>query len=231
MILPDWTGAGYAFGMKFIAHAAILRGIMIAVAIFGLSNRPLAADLADPSTGESHVDEELRCEILHMKDLDQEARLAAIKPGVDVEALVKISQEIDVPHTNRMKSIIAQHGWPGKSLVGQDGAFAAWLLVQHATHDVKFMEDCLVLMTAAAEKGEASRKDLALLIDRVRVRQHKPQLYGTQYKAEPDGGWVPEPIEDEEHIETRRKSMGLSTLAEELRIIRQVYARPNPPPK
>jgi hypothetical protein len=216
--------------MKTITRGGHCCPIILAAAICGFCNRPVVADSPAPSSNGT-IDEELRREILYMKDLDQDARFAAMKGGFDMEAMVKISQELDIPHTNRMKSIIAQYGWPGKSLVGQDGAFAAWLLVQHATHDVKFMEDCLVLMAAAAEKGEASRKDLALLVDRVRVRQHKPQLYGTQYKAGPDGEWVPEPIEDEEHIEGRRKSMGLSTMADELRTIRQVYGRSDPSPK
>jgi hypothetical protein len=196
---------------------------IVLMAICGAMN---AAALANPhasSDAAPAIDEELRCEILHMKEVDQEARMAAIKDGLDLNALEKINREIDDPNTERMKKIIAQHGWPGKSLVGQDGAFAAWLLVQHATHDVKFMEDCLALMQAAADRGEASRKDLALLTDRVRIRQGKPQLYGTQLKQGPDGEFVPEPIEDEEHLEERRKEMGLSSMADEARRIRQTY--------
>ena len=32
-------------------------------------------------------------------------------------------------NTARMKTIVAERGWPGRSLVGEDGAQAAWLLV------------------------------------------------------------------------------------------------------
>ncbi len=230
-MLPHGVGAGYAIGMKTIPPTRAGRLVVLAAAICAFSSRTALSGPLEPSGGESSIDEELRREILHMKDLDQEARLAVMKAASDVDALVRISRELDVPHTRRMKEIIAEHGWPGKSLVGEDGAFAAWLLVQHATHDVKFMEDCLVLMQAAAEKGEASRKELAFLIDRVRIRQHKPQLYGTQFKGSPDGEWIPEPIEDEKHLDERRKSVGLSTMAEQVRNIRQAYARPNPPPK
>ena len=161
-----------------------------------------------------------------MRDLDQEARNAAIS----ADTFIKLTKELDARHTERMKKIVAQYGWPGKSLVGADGASAAWLLVQHAP-DHKFMENCLVLMQAAAEQREVSRSDLALLIDRVRIHQGRPQLYGSQFKDGPDGTLVPEPIEDEGHVEERRKSVGLPTMSEYTRIIRQVYARPNPPPK
>jgi hypothetical protein len=34
-------------------------------------------------------------------------------------------------HTARLRAIVSQYGWPGRSLVGEDGADAAWLLLQH----------------------------------------------------------------------------------------------------
>jgi len=44
----------------------------------------------------------------------------------------------DADNLLRMKEIIAKYGWTGKSLVGTDGATAAWLLVQHSDRDVAF---------------------------------------------------------------------------------------------
>ncbi len=75
---------------------------------------------------------------------------------------------LDVPHTNRMKQIVAQYGWPGKSLVGKDGADRG--LAARATCDprLKFMARCLALMEAAPQ-GEVSRKDMAYS-DRSRPR-------------------------------------------------------------
>src|SRR3954453_2080197 len=35
-------------------------------------------------------------------------------------------------HDLRLAAIIAAVGWPGRSLVGEDGADAAWALAQHA---------------------------------------------------------------------------------------------------
>ena len=95
-----------------------------------------------------------------------------------------------------MKQIVAQYGWPGRSLVGNDGAGAAWLLVQHATSDAPFMEHCLSLMQAAPA-GEVSASNIAYLEDRVRIRQGKPQRDGTQFKQGADGHLVPDAIEDE----------------------------------
>ncbi len=115
-----------------------------------------------------------------------------------------------------------KYGWPGKSLVGKDGANAAWLLVQHADRDPAFQKRCLDLMKEAARKGEVSGQELAYLTDRVRVAQGEKQLYGTQFHTV-DGRLVPQPIEDEPNVDKRRKEIGLSTMAEYEKLMHEVY--------
>ncbi len=39
---------------------------------------------------------------------------------------------------DRMREIVARVGWPGRRMVGDDGASAAWLLVQHSDTDPGF---------------------------------------------------------------------------------------------
>ena len=78
-----------------------------------------------------------------------------------------------------MRTQIDEHGWLGKTLVGEDGAHHAWLLVQHADFDKDFQSSCLKLMSAQP-KGEVSGVDIAYLTDRILVANGKPQKYGTQ---------------------------------------------------
>jgi len=130
-------------------------------------------------------------------------------------------QAVDAKHTARMKAIIAEHGWPGRSLVGEDGAGAAWLLVQHA--DASFMAQCMPLMEHAVSAGEASAKDYAYLLDRVCMNQGKPQVYGTQFTSGADGKLVLYSVEDAEHVDERRRAVGLGSMAEYERKIREVY--------
>lgn len=126
-------------------------------------------------------------------------------------------QAVDKGNTAWLKQVVQRYGWPGKSLVGVDGAHAAWLLLQHADLDVAFQKQCLPLMENAVKSKEADGKDFAYLIDRVRIGEGKPQLYGTQMMLKEGGKYVPLPIEDEAKVEERRATVGLPPLAEQLK--------------
>ncbi len=123
-------------------------------------------------------------------------------------------RDVDAVHTARMKEIIAKHGWPTRSMVGREGATAAWLLVQHADADPRFQRQCLELMLEA-DQSEYSLGDLAYLTDRVLVNEGKHQLFGTQFHLV-DGEMAPRPIKDPERLDARRKAAGLSTMKEYL---------------
>ena len=154
-----------------------------------------------------------------MADADQRVR-QGFGSQMDAGKVARM-QAVDTKHTARMKAIIGEHGWPGHSLVGEDGAHAAWLLVQHA--DASFMAQCLPLLERAVSAGEASAKDYAYLLDRVRMNQGKPQVYGTQFTSGADGKLVLHPVEDVEHVDERRAAVGLPSMAEYERKIREVY--------
>jgi hypothetical protein len=75
------------------------------------------------------MDDGLRAELLRRVETDQVARKA-----LDGEAM----RDADGENLPWLKGVIAAHGWPGASLVGTDGAHAAWLLAQHADADPAF---------------------------------------------------------------------------------------------
>jgi hypothetical protein len=121
-----------------------------------------------------------------------------------------------------MKEIIGQIGWPTVSKVGQDAAHAAWLLIQHADHEVAFQKECLALMKSMPE-AEVEKRDAAYLEDRVRVNTDELQLYGTQFD-EVDGSFIPRPIENPEQVDERRLQMGLGTLQEAIQEMHETYS-------
>lgn len=132
--------------------------------------------------------------------------------------------DIDSENAHWLKTVITQHGWPGRTLVGTDGAHSAFLLVQHASRDRELQQECLRLMEAAP-KDEVSGPDRALLTDRVRVAEGKKQLYGTQIEFR-EGAWqVKGEVEDPAGLAERRKQLELPPLEEYLRMAAQLYGR------
>jgi hypothetical protein len=184
--------------------------VLLAVALVGGCATRSGAPGHDPS---------LRRELLAMCEVDQKVR-QGFGSRMSAETVAEI-QAVDARHTSRLRAIVAEHGWPGRSLVGDDGSHAAWLLVQHA--DGAFMAQCLPLMERAVAAGQAFGKDYVYLLDRVRMQQGKPQVYGTQFTLAADGQLVLYPIEDAEHVDERRRAIGLPPMAEQEKVTREVY--------
>ena len=145
-----------------------------------------------------------------MKVVDQAVRTGLVPSDDDLRELGSM-HEVDARNTARMMEIVEEFGWPTSSLVGRDGARAAWLLVQHADCDPVFQRECLERMQSFGTH-EVSPGDVAYLTDRVLVNEGKPQVYGTQFQ-EVNGHPKPRPIEDPDSVDVRRAGVGLGTLA------------------
>lgn len=157
------------------------------------------------------VNEPLRREIRAMAANDLAIREALVAEGVLAkEGYHPRMEAVHRSNAARLKILIAQHGWPGKSLAGDDGAEAAWLIVQHSIGDPPFMRQCLLLLKEAAAEGEVPLRHPAMLEDRIRIFEGRPQRYGSQFG--PDG--APYPIEDPDHVDDRRRAVGLGPLEE-----------------
>ena len=127
---------------------------------------------------------------------------------------IKEIEEVDDINIETLKKIINQYGWPGISLVGEDGARVAWLIAQHADKEVEFQRSCLEELKKAVERGEAKKEFVAFLTDRVLVNSGLKQIFGTQFHKDETGEYVPRPIEDMEGLEARRSEYGLDSFKE-----------------
>ena len=169
---------------------------------------------------------DLRSELLHMVQEDQKIRNEMIKKGAaqpseDMRARI---DAIDQRNTLRMKTIIKEHGWPGASLVGWDGSDAAFVIVQHSDHQTQ--KELLPLLQKEFRKGNLSGPNYALFTDRVLAESGKPQIYGS--RARPIAEWkagepVFYPIEDENNVDKRREEVGLSTMADYRKFLKEMY--------
>jgi hypothetical protein len=176
---------------------------------------------------------ELRQELLERVQLDQNVRMtlmqAAQEKDKDLDSFARLFpnspvlkevQRVDSDNQKWLVQVIERHGWPGRSLVGEDGAHAAWLLVQHAGRDIEFQKNCLALMKNA-QKDEVAAADIAYLTDRIRIGEGHKQIYGTQLEFQ-DGRVVLKPVEDPLHLDDLRRVAGLQPIAAYLKDAEQI---------
>ncbi|MGA5499473.1 DUF6624 domain-containing protein [Streptomyces cinereoruber] len=169
------------------------------------------------------MDRDLAAELRRRAEQDQAARHRASRTGDGAELA-----RIDTDNTAWLKAVITQHGWPGITLVGEQGADEAWLLVQHADLDPDFQRHTLGLLEQAVAAGDALPRHLAYLTDRVAVAVGELQIYGTQYTQDPDGSNLrPHPIADPGQLDARRAAAGLELAAEYDQRMRESHSRRN----
>jgi hypothetical protein len=127
-------------------------------------------------------------------------------------------------NADRLASILGDRGWPGEPQVGHDGAKAAWLIVQHAIDRPSLQREALEALRQAAARGEVPAMQPALLEDRIRTLEGRPQRYGTQFDWDESGELSPCPVEDPESVDARRRAVGLGPLDEAIRAQRRAAA-------
>jgi hypothetical protein len=187
-----------------------------------MASRPANSNL--PAERLAATRPELQSELLRRRDAGQAVRAAVIANG---RQAIAQAIAVDDDNTGWLKSVIEELGWPGMSLVGEEGAHAAWLLAQHADRDLPFQRRCYALLTQAAAEGEASPSDAAHLTDRVRLAEGERQVYGTQLNARNDRYEAPR-LRDPDRVDERRASVGLGPLAEHVRQATALHGPPKP---
>lgn len=158
-------------------------------------------------------------ELERMYEFDQELRTRYEDNGGIIED-EKEEENPDKVQADRLKEIIKEIGWPTISKVGEKASKGAYILIQHADHDVAFQREGLKLMKEAGT--DVDPHNVAYLEDRVRVNSGEPQLYGTQFFGE-GADYGPRPIEDAEHLDERRAALGLAPMAEYKKELEEKY--------
>jgi hypothetical protein len=120
---------------------------------------------------------------------------------------------VDGDNLSWLKALVQRQGFPTVEQVGRKGVNDAWLPVQHADRDPAFQAQVLDVPKPRLASGGVRKQDFAMLLDRVRRAQDKPQIYGSQFMPNKRGRLVPEPTEDMAHVDERRAAMNLMPLA------------------
>lgn len=169
------------------------------------------------------MNDALRSELLAMQDADLSTRTRLIEQGeLHEDRYHPEMRRIHEANNRRIQEIIEEFGWPLARDVGEDGAQAVWLIVQHAVLEPAFQERCLELLRHAVAAGEAPGWQLAYLEDRVLIRRGKRQRYGCQHEVVGDR-MQPLPTESMETVNERRAALGMGTLETHTARLQKAY--------
>lgn len=160
------------------------------------------------------MDQALRQSLIEMVDEARGLRGRLAADGSLFQGYNAQMREMHNRHAKALADLADRYGWPGKALAGEDGSAAAWMIVQHAIGLPNFMRACFELIQEAVAKGDAPRWQEALLTDRIRWLEGKPQVYGTQFDWDAKGELNPVPIENEANVDARRAAASLKPMAE-----------------
>lgn len=146
---------------------------------------------------------------------DSIAKVFAVPPQQLLGYFDNLQKPLDSLNIALVEKIVAQYGYPGKSLVGTPTNEAAWNVIQHSPKIAKF----LPIIKKAAEDGELPFNLYAIMLDRELMKQGKEQVYGSQImgKRMKNGQfemfvW---PIQDPQTVNERRKKAGFDLTVEE----------------
>jgi hypothetical protein len=150
-------------------------------------------------------------QIMRLKFMDSVNKYGFQHPVVD--SLSRVMQLNDSINTLKVSKILDEKGWVGKDKVGAKGNLALFLVIQHS--DINTQRKYLPLMRDAVKKGNAMSSSLALLEDRVALREGRRQIYGSQIGTNPvtKEDYVL-PLEDPDNVDKRRAEVGLEPLSE-----------------
>lgn len=171
------------------------------------------------------MSEELRRRLIGMAAEDARLRDELLRGGSLFEGYNARAAELHARNGRELAAIVEQAGWPGRALVGEDGAEAAWRVLQHAVGSPPLQRGCLPLLRRAAARGEVPGAYPAWLEDRIAFSERRPQRYGTQFDWDRVGRMSAWPIDEPEDVDERRAAVGLPPVAEQQRRIREQVAR------
>ncbi|MBW7674223.1 DUF6624 domain-containing protein [Chryseobacterium chendengshani] len=169
---------------------------------------------------EANYDKPLQAELLTIYDEDQKYRKQiheTLKKFSDdskeMQDLWKITLHNDSINLLRVKKILDEKGWVGKEKVGAQANSVFFLVIQHS--DLETQKKYLPMMREAVTKGNASASSLALLIDRIEIREGRKQIYGSQIGTKPNTkSQYVLPLIDPDNVDKRRMEVGLGPISD-----------------
>jgi hypothetical protein len=184
--------------------------------MFGCKEKTVNKKLVEEKV---EFNQDLADELRKLAEVDQ---IAAYIPQGEYKRLSEkewnsFKDSVFTTHESRLIEIFKENGFVGFDLVGKGGSSNFWVMVQHCDDNPEFQSEVLKKMKVEVDKGNASPRDYAYLVDRVKLNTELEQVYGTQvsYNFEICQAYVKN-LADSSNVNERRKSVGLERLEEYL---------------
>ena len=188
--------------------------ILIGILILGCKEKKEEREILE---SKAEFNQNLVDELSIMVEIDQVAASNAHPPenysNLTQEEWKSFKDSVYRSHQKRLNEVFKKYGFPGFSLVGENGSNNFWLLTQHADFNPQFQQNVLEKMKVEVDKENADPSSYGLLVDRVNLNTGKKQIYGTQltYNLEICQAY-PKKLADSVTVNERRKSIGLGPI-------------------
>jgi hypothetical protein len=127
------------------------------------------------------------------------------------EEIKAISQK----NLETVTAILDKYGWLSYQQIGAKGYTAIFFVLQHA--DLHTQEKYFPLMKNALTEKKILPSHYAMISDRIELKNHRPQMYGTQVTITKNNQEV-QPLLNADSVDVWRHSIGLDSLKNYLSI-------------
>lgn len=166
------------------------------------------------------MDQKVRAESMSLVNRLNSAGVSGVPDSV-IDSLMLLQEQTQaIDRENRaLVASVLKGGLPEG--LSQQSYKAIWLIIDHA--DLKFQKRHLPIMEKAARKQLISANELAVLTDRIRMKEGKPQKYGTQSYTAADGRQVIYiwPVEDAAKLDALREEIGTVSIGTYISILKE----------
>ncbi len=88
----------------------------------------------------------LKNQLLLMQRCDESVRERLSNDSSLFVGYHPLMEAVHLENAEFLRRIVQEHGWPCRDLVGEEGAEAAWLVLQHSIGSPALMRDCRALI-------------------------------------------------------------------------------------
>ncbi|RVU43659.1 hypothetical protein EA187_12600 [Lujinxingia sediminis] len=157
--------------------------------------------------------EDRAARLLALAAADLTTREALLARGELFEGYHPEMRAVHEANALELEAMIDARGWPRTSEVGEDAAQAAFLVASHAISLPGLQRKALRLLEALAG-NDARPREVAVLGDRIRFNEGRPQRYGAIIDWDAEGNLGPGPLEEPDEVEARRARVGMEPLCD-----------------